>query len=886
MLGRTIAHYRVLEKLGEGGMGVVYKARDLHLARFVALKVLPADKVADADRKRRFVQEAKAASALNNPHIVTIHDINTVDGVDFIAMEYVAGKTLDRVIGRKGLRLSGALGYAIPIAQALAQAHAAGIVHRDLKPSNIMIGDSGAIKVLDFGLAKLTRLGGGEFDETATVGETGRTAEGEILGTVSYMSPEQAQAKDVDARSDIFSFGAVLYEMVTGQRAFSGESKLATISAIMRDQPKPPGQIVDGLPREVDKIIARCLRKDPARRFQTMTDLKLALEDVKEDLDSGALAATGVTPAPKRPAPVWVVALLLLAAGAAVGWYVLAHGKSSNNPVVAIPLTTYPGSERHPTFSPDGSQVAFSWDGSNEDNFDVYVKLIDSGPPLRLTNDPADDFHPAWSPDGRTIAFMRRLPGSRAAVMLISPLGGPERKLAETGDVTPGMWDSSRSLAWSPDSKHLAALDRASPNEPVALFLISVETGERVRLTQPPRGIAGDSGPAFSHDGRMLAFSRLAGITASDLHVITLSRALVPVGEPKRLTFDSRRLNDPVWAPDGREIIFSSTRAAGGFSLWRIAANGGKAPQRLESVGEDGRFPALSRQGQRLVYTRVWTDINIWRMELPPRLEWGSGVIRNSVFITSSRLDSVGQFAPDEKRVVFASDRSGPQEIWVCDASGGNAVQLTTIGTYSGSPQWSPDGGRIAFDSNIEGHFEVYVINAGGGRPQRLTRGVTDSSRPSWSRDGKSIYFGSARTGNHEIWKVPAMGGDPVQVTRSGGFRAVESPDGKYLYYTKNDQVSGLWRAPVEGGEETWVLEAVTARAFDVVEDGIYFLAPFRAKETWLQFYDLATSKTIPLRAIEKPVYLYLYVSPDRRSILYSQTDQVAQDLMLVPNFR
>jgi Tol biopolymer transport system component len=750
-----------------------------------------------------------------------------------------------------------------------------------------MIGDSGAIKVLDFGLAKLTKLGGGEFDETATVGETGRTAEGEILGTVSYMSPEQAQAKDVDARSDIFSFGAMFYEMVTGQRAFSGESKLATISAIMRDQPKPASQIVDGLPREVDKIVARCLRKDPARRFQTMTDLKLALEDVKEDLDSGALATPAITAAPKRPVAVWVVALLSVAAGAAVAWYVFAHRGLSNYPVVAIPLTTYPGSERHPTFSPDGTQVAFSWDGSNEDNFDVYVKLIDSGPPLRLTNDPADDFHPAWSPDGRTIAFMRRLPGNRASVMLIPPLGGPERKLAETGDVTPGMWDSSRSLAWSPDSKHIAALDRASPSDPVALFLISVETGERLRLTHPPPEIAGDTGPAFSPDGRMLAFNRNAGISVSDLYVIALSPALVQVGDARRLTFDNRRLGDPVWTPDGREIVFSSNRAAGGYSLWRIAASGGKAPQRLESVGEDGRFPDLSRQGQRLVYTRSSTDVNIWRMELPPaRAQWGSAAIRNSLFIASSRMDVSAAFAPDGKRIAFASSRSGPLEIWVSDASGGNPMQLTNIAAYCGSPQWSPDGGRIAFDSNVEGHFEIYVINAGGGRPQRLTRGMADSSKPSWSRDGKWIYFGSIRTGNHEIWKIAAAGGEPVQVTRSGGFRAVESPDGKYLYYTKNDQVSGLWRAPVEGGEETRVLEAVTARAFDVVEDGIYFLAPFRAKETWLQFYDLRTSKTVALKAIEKPAFLYLYVSPDRRSILYSQTDQVAQDLILVPNFR
>ena len=298
MTGRQLGQYQIVEKLGEGGMGVVYKARDTRLNRYVALKVLPADRIADPDLKRRFIHEARAASALNHPNIITVHDIVQEAGVDFIVMEYLAGKTLETVIRRKGMPIGEALRCGVQMADALATAHQAGIIHRDLKPANVMVSDSGLVKVLDFGLAKLS-----ERPATARHGET-RTAmtgepltdKGTILGTVNYMSPEQAQGKAVDARSDIFSFGAVLYEMLTGRRAFQGETPIDTLSAIMRDDPKPAGELRTGLPREIDRTIARCLRKEPGRRFQHMEDLKVALEELQEESDSGNLAAAPSAP--------------------------------------------------------------------------------------------------------------------------------------------------------------------------------------------------------------------------------------------------------------------------------------------------------------------------------------------------------------------------------------------------------------------------------------------------------------------------------------------------------------------------------------------------------------------------------------------------------------
>jgi serine/threonine protein kinase len=297
-VGSEISHYQILARLGEGGMGVVYKARDKQLGRLVALKVLPAGLVADPEHRKRLVQEARMASALNHPNIITVYEIASDHGMDFIVMEYVAGKSLDQLIPRKGLRLSQALKFAIQIAEALAAVHATGIMHRDLKPGNVMVSESGLVKVLDFGLAKLTMRTGNEGSDATTLLASGsgpQTAEGTILGTLAYMSPEEAEGKPVDARSDIFSFGSLLYEMVTGRRAFTGETNLATQTAILREDPKPASQIIDDVPHDLEKIIDRCLRKDRERRAQTMADVEIALQELKEESDSGRLGKA-VTP--------------------------------------------------------------------------------------------------------------------------------------------------------------------------------------------------------------------------------------------------------------------------------------------------------------------------------------------------------------------------------------------------------------------------------------------------------------------------------------------------------------------------------------------------------------------------------------------------------------
>jgi serine/threonine protein kinase/Tol biopolymer transport system component len=888
MIGRTILHYEIVETLGRGGMGVVYKARDTHLDRFVAIKVLPPEKVADPARKRRFVQEAKAASALNHPNIVHIYDIADADGIQFIAMEYVPGKTLDQLIGRKGRRLSDALRIAVQIADALTKAHFAGIVHRDLKPSNIMVSNDGLVKVLDFGLAKLTEPVTGEIVETATIREDEKpdTEEGTIVGTVAYMSPEQAEGKPVDARSDIFSFGSLLYEMITGQRAFRGDSKLSTLSAVLKEEPKPISALAADTPHDLDKIITRCLRKDPARRFQHTADLQIALAELKEESDSGTLAVaeTGArtTARVRKIRLVWVSAGLAIVLLAALGIWSWPARQPSRPALTVVPLTSTPGNEWAPSFSPDGNQVAFVWNSSEEGkgNSDIYVKLIGGNEAVPLTRTPADEFSPAWSPDGRFVAFMRVLSPTSRGVFLIPAIGGSERKLAEVSEEYALPSYGGPYLSWFPDGKWVATVDTASPGEPYGIFLLSVETHEKRKLTSPPQKFRGDTSPSVSPDGRALVFSRFVEGNIGDLFLLQLSENLSPNGEPKRLTFENRFADSPAWTPDGGSIVFSSG-SAHAPSLWEVVLprRGGTPdkPERLAFSGTDARQPAISRQGDLAYPAGSGLDIDVWRLELNGGRPAAKGPAK---LISSTHIDHEARYSPDGKHIAFISNRSGSFEVWVSDSDGSNAMPLTSFGGsyYIMSDRWSPDGRDIYFSSDASGRNRLYVISANGGKPKPLAENLDG-----WSRDGKWIYFGSKRSGEGQLWKKPVSGGDPVQVTRKGfGEGAIESTDGRLVYYEKG---GGVWRVPIQGGEETRVLESFFNDNFAVVDQGIYFIPS--AERSAIQYLSFATGKVSRIAGIgtREPDYGFS-VSPDGRWLLYAQWESIRSDLMLVKNFR
>jgi Tol biopolymer transport system component len=843
------------------------------LDRFVAVKVLPPDKVANEDRKRRFVQEAKAATALNHPNIVVMHDMDESGGVHFIAMEYVAGKTLQELIPCKGLRLNTTLKYAIQIADALAAAHRAGIVHRDIKPGNIMVTQEGRVKILDFGLAKLTEAAPLEGEDTATLRP--QTGEEVIVGTAAYMSPEQAQGRKLDARSDIFSFGCVLYEMVTGQRAFKADSTVATLSAILNEQPKPPGAIAEGVPADLEKIIARCMRKDPERRFHSMSDVLNELREVAEESESGA----AIKPV-RRPKRRWVWAaagLGALAVTAAAAW-LLWRIQSTEPPGAALsatPLTTHPGMELAPSLSSDGNQVAFAWTGEKQDNFDIYVKLIGPGLPLRLTHSPNPDLAPAWSPDGRWIAFCRNLGGGKAALLLVPALGGPERKITDIADVPELAYQKP---SWHPDGTWIAFSDRDAPDQPVAIHVLSLNTGERRRITTPATISQEDRSPAFSPNGRALAFARTLSLSEAELFTVDFS-AGAALGEPKRLTFDRRYKIAPAWTADGREIVYSVGQI-GNTTLWRVRVDGPTeaGPQRLASIGTDGTLPAISRDGRRMVYTRRWRDLDILRVQLP------GGVPER--LISSTRSEENPRFSPDGSKIAFRSDRSGDLELWVCDSDGSNATQLTSHGDSEVTGvNWSPDGKRIVFRSTVHGHGDIYAIAPDGGAPERLTSEPSNESNPAWSRAGQWIYFASDRIGGLNVWKMPSRGGEPVQVTRNGGVFSSESSDGKSLYYTKNQGPrTDIWRMPLAGGEETKAIESVSWSSFDASDEGIYFSATGSMMS--LRFLRFSTGRIEPVVTLQKPPAMGVSLSPDKRTVLIAVHEQSGADLMLVENFR
>jgi Tol biopolymer transport system component len=871
-------------------MGEVYRARDPRLGREVAIKVLPEDATADPERLRRFELEARAVGALSHPNLLAVFDTGRHEGAPFVVFELLEGKTLRACLGGGALPPPKALDYAIQMARGLAAAHEKGIVHRDVKPENLFLTRDGPLKILDFGLAKLRP----PFDpgdvssetRTASVHTEART----ILGTVGYMSPEQVRRSPADHRSDIFSFGVVLYEMLSGSRPFRGGTEAETMTAILNQDPPPLPEANGKVPVALERIMRHCVEKRPQDRFQSTRDLVFDLE---------ALAQAGTAGAPGWPlrrsrrlrlAMVAGAAVLgLLAVGGVVrSW--LAHGlwnSRRTTPLRAVPLTSLSGWEWYPALSPDGSHLAFSWNerGAFGGHGDIYVQLIGAGTPLRLTTDPADDQSPAWSPDGRHIAFLRCL-GSEQGVFTVPALGGPERKLQATACL-PSVLEEGRSLDWSGDGKLLAFPDRTSADG-FSIFLLSIETLEKRRLTFPPLEHQADVRPVFSPDGRSVAFARFGGPTKPSLFVVPVAG-----GEPRPLSLgDAWTGGVPgghAWTPDGSSIVLSGpgTWVTHSGSLWKVPASGG-VPEPLGVGGDNANQPSISRRGNRLAFVQTDIDTDTWEIGLsgsPPRGHAPKKVI------SSSRRDDGPQLSPDGSKIAFESARSASGEIWICDRDGTNALQLTFLGGYSGTPRWSPDGRSIAFDFSTEGQPDIYALGVAGGLPRRLTPEASFDAVPSWSGDGRWVYFGSNRTGSFQVWKVPADGGPAIQVTKNGGFAAFESADGSRLYYAKFD-APGIWTVAANGGEEQPVHDLPPTGYWgywDIGRQGLYFVNPEAKPRPTIELLDLATRRVTRIAELERqPTQRTsgFSVARDERAILYSQWEQDGSDIMLVEGFR
>ena len=742
LTGRVIAHYQILEKLGEGGMGVVYKARDTHLDRFVAIKVLPPGKVLDPDSKRRFVQEARAASALNHPGIVTVHDISTEGDQDFIVMEYLSGKPLDRLIPRKGLPLGEALKYALQIADALATAHAGGIIHRDLKPANIMVDDHGTVKVLDFGLAKLA--GPPDADWASTKSALVRTAEGTIVGTVAYMSPEQAEGKPVDARSDVFSFGAVLYEMVTGRPAFRGDTSISTLAAVINQDPQPAGPDV---PRDLERIIFRCLRKDPDRRFHHMIDLKVALADLEEESDSGALA---VAPSPHRRRRWWPVAALAAAATALIAALLL-WKQAPANPAEAAERTRVTfdsGYTTDPALSSDGKLIVYASDRAGQGNLDIWIQNLASGETTRLTDDPADERAPSFSPDGSRIVFRSEKQGG--GIFTVSALGGGEPRPVAAGGNAP---------RYSPDGSLIAY--HTGGAQPVGglgaeLHVVAASGGQPKRVET---GFRESWNPLWTGDGEHLVFVGGDDMPTWDWWVVPIAGgpsvatgALEALG---RAGFTVHGDDVLAWTPDAwldDSIIFSG-QSGNARNLWRLRISPStwkviEPPELVTSGTSIETAPTVAtiaergRPAVRLAFASLVSTLNVY--DLPVDANRGTVLGSEPRRVTSSAYDAQSSLSADGRRLAFVSTRSGSADIWLKDLESGKETALTSTSAEEFGPEISPGGNTVGYQLIENGRWAFFLLPIGSdGQPGVAERVCEDCARV-WdlSSDGKHFVFG------------------------------------------------------------------------------------------------------------------------------------------------
>jgi Tol biopolymer transport system component len=581
--------------------------------------------------------------------------------------------------------------------------------------------------------------------------------------------------------------------------------------------------------------------------------------------------------APQRRRIPWVIpAALAIVAGAALFFVKIRPAGEGSTPGAPVPLTAFPGIQTQPSLSPDGSQVAFTWNGPNGDNFDIYVKLVGPGEPVRLTTDPLRDYCPAWSPDGRQIAFVRFVNGQRAMLFVIPALGGGmERKLAdlELPDILP---DSV--LSWAPDSRHIVAGARFRKGEPWGIWLVPVEGGSPERLTTAGAELAFDSASAFSPDGRLLAFIRFfAEKNRSEIWVRNSN------GDIKQVTSESGAILSLAWI-DNRRIVYTAGGGPSGQARRgiRVVEPGSSKPPVNPGFGESAVAVSVSRNGN-LVYARQQKDVNLWRFDL------ADPSASRQRLAPSTYQNWTPAYSHDGKRVAFVSTRSGREEIWVADADGSRPVQVTRIGSRTSNPRWSPDDQSLVFNS-WNPRSELYSVNLSDGLVERLTDDPGNQLEPSWSRNGKWIYCGSSRTGRLEIHRVPAGGGRLEQITRNGGLHAEESFDGKWLYYSKDAySPTSIWKVPRDGGEESRVIEGVSYSSnFVPVEKGIYFISGALGQDgrSAIEFYEFDTGRTKALATTDKSLSWGLALSPDGRFLLQPLVDHVSNNLMLVENFR
>jgi serine/threonine protein kinase/Tol biopolymer transport system component len=791
MVGKTVQNYRIVEIVGQGGMGTVYKALDLRLNRFLALKFLLPERIT-ADRKRRFFQEAKAASALNHPSIVHIYDIGQWEGADFIAMEYVEGRTVQQMLRDGPMQIDDALRYSIQVADAMSVAHTANIVHRDLKPANVMVTARGLVKILDFGVAKLNEPAVPRqveerppSAETLTYIDVNQTMEGMVVGSPAYMSPEQATGKPVDSRSDIFEFGVLLHEMLTGQAAFSGGTKLEVLSAILRTDPPRPSSINPAVSPELEWVIAHCLRKDRERRFQSMSEVKVALDDLRTETSVSGFRAPVLPPpqvtvssisTPAVPAPrrnwIWGIATAAgLLCATALALLLLRPGKqSATGPLEITRLTTEGGLCIDPAISPDGKLLAYASDRSGEGHLSLWLRQIGGGDAVRLTHGEADDVEPDFSPDGTRIVFRSTREGG--GLYAIPALGGEARKVAGDG----------RQPQFSPDGSKVAYW--VGPADPLPLrdgvahaFILDLasSTSRRLRTDFPA-----STHPIWNPDGKYVGFlglkdpKNIVGTYDWWLTAIDGSSPAVKIPLVGLYYF----VNPFAWRGDR---VYAAKEDKDRTTIGEVRID----PKQWKPVGElrpltagttNEYSPSVSRDG-RLVFASVSATTQVYSLPL----DANQGKVRGALerLTRDTGVDKAGSISADGKRIAYISNQNGSDQVWVKDLASGAERALTT-GTQKMDPVISPDGQRVAWTENVIQNHQISVTPFDGGPATQLCS-ECDNPR-AWSPDGQFLIY--ATVPDTFLGLLNVVTGKATPYVKVYVSRSAMSPDGKWIAFT------------------------------------------------------------------------------------------------------
>jgi Tol biopolymer transport system component len=682
-------------------MGEVYRAQDLNLGRDVAVKVLPAVFAGDPERLARFHREAKFLALLNHPNIASIYGLEDSGSIRALVMELVEGPTLADRIQAGPIPINEALPVAKQICEALEYAHERGVVHRDLKPANIKVSREGSVKVLDFGLAKAVH---GEAQATIagdspTLSEMATRA-GVLLGTAAYMSPEQAKAKPVDRRTDIWAFGCVLYEMLTGQKAFAGDGITETLASALKNEPDwsllPPAT-----PIHVRVLLRRCLQKDPRQRLRDIGDARISLDEV---LSGAAEPAIAVATANWRRALPWAAAFVTGALIAGGAFLIYTIRKPQHAAMHFRPITNFLGVQSYPALSPDGRSVAFV---SNRDgHYNIYVGLINGVNPVKLTDDPNLKIRPSWSPDGTEIAYACLNDSGIWDIWTVPALGGVPRRLILNG----------ADPAWSRDGSSIAYRDSGTG----AIWISDSYGQNRRELGSTRKSTVGNSGPRFSPDGREIAYSGSVGGPHAELEVISLDS-----GKMRQLTHDDALVLSPAWSADGAFIYFASSRG-GTLNIWKIAKNGGEPEQVTAGQGDDAQLD-VSPDGKRIVFSTFRTHMNIAQLDLD-----GGGQQNPKLLIADAARNEYNPvYSPDGKHLAYFTNLKGVEKegIWLANSDGSNPVPLVRDERLNIDPHWAPEGDSLVYVSSSSqvsmlSNAEVRRISVFGGAPQTVLSGA------------------------------------------------------------------------------------------------------------------------------------------------------------------